>query len=76
MLTPTLNMMRVMSHRYNRNVTLTFVRSHGAWRAECAGIIKQSQVGPEDALVQLSFALNAAGTSRKKTEMLPAVGAR
>ena len=51
-----LGLIETMSREYGRDVTLTRVRSHGSWRVECAGVMMQSQVSAEDAVIRLATA--------------------
>jgi len=68
-----LGLIETLSAEYRRDVTLTRVHSHGAWRAECAGLITQSQVSPEEALIQLADRMKVTGLCKRETDMLPAV---
>lgn len=68
-----LGLMETMSHEYGRDVLLTKVHRHGSWRAECCGVIAQSQVSPENALLQLADELKRQGTVKRKTEQYPVV---
>lgn len=68
-----LGLMETMAKEYSRDVSLTRVRSHGSWRVECAGVIAQSQVSPEDAMIQLATELDRRGISRNPTTRMARV---
>lgn len=65
-----------LAHEYRRDVGVAFVYNHHAWRAEMAGLIAQSMVGPADALAQLEAKARNRGLSRDATDRIPAAGAR
>lgn len=64
-----LGMIETLSHLHRRNVTLTFDYDKHSWRAECAGQMSWSLVGPEDALGQLADKLKA--NPLEKTDKYP-----
>ncbi len=61
-------MLEAIARDNGRDATLTYVRSHGSWRAQCGDTICQSQVSAEDALLQLDRARR-----KNKTDRLPVV---
>jgi len=66
--------MRRMAKDSKRSVHLVAVHESGSWRAECAGEVALSFVGPEAALEELDGMLGAKNLCKRQTDIMPAVG--